>query len=493
MKLKRFWAIGLSAAMILSLAACGGSAATGSTADTESSKAADSTAASTAASTADSTAASKDTGASSGSIAYKDITLGTTGTDIKAELKFLTNRTDMLKDDYAGTSWAKYLEAFNKDYPNIKINVEGVTDYASDTLLRLQGGDWGDIMMIPAVAKADLATYFLPFGTVEDVSKEVNYINSWQYDGKVYGIPITANAQGIVYNKKIFTQAGITTLPDTPDKFIEDLKAIKEKTSAIPLYTNYAAGWTLGAWDAYISGGATGDAKYMNQELLHTSNPFKDPGDGTKAYNVYKILYDAVANGYTEDDYTTTDWEGSKGMMNNGQVATMVLGSWAVSQMQQAGDNASDVGYMPFPMTVNGKRYASAGPDYNFGINVNDDADKQTAAMIFVKWMTEKSGFSYNEGGLPIAADDTKVPDLYSEFTKANVVYVSDEPAVKGEEDLLNTLNADSELNINNGGNDKVAALIEHAANKDEEFSAIMDEWNEKWTSAQETEGVKVS
>ena len=48
--------------------------------------------------------------------------------------------------------------------------------------------------------------------------------------------------------------------------------------------------------------GATGDAKYMNQELLHTSNPFKDPGDGTKAYNVYKILYDAVANGYTEDD-----------------------------------------------------------------------------------------------------------------------------------------------------------------------------------------------
>ena len=68
----------------------------------------------------------------------------------------------------------------------------------------------------------------------------------------------------------------------------------------------------------------------MNQKLLHASNPFADPGDGTGAYNVYKVLYDAVANGLTEDDYSTTDWEGSKGMINNGEIACMVLGSWAV-------------------------------------------------------------------------------------------------------------------------------------------------------------------
>lgn len=78
-----------------------------------------------------------------------------------------------------------------------------------------------------------------------------------------------------------------------------------------------------GAWDDYIGGTATGDAKYLNQVLEHTKNPFKDPGDGTHAYNVYKILYDAVADGLTEDDYSTTDWESSKGKMNNGEIATM--------------------------------------------------------------------------------------------------------------------------------------------------------------------------
>ena len=56
------------------------------------------------------------------------------------------------------------------------------------------------------------------------------------------------------------------------------------------------------------------------------------------------MLYDAVANGLTEDDYSTTDWEGCKPMINNGEIGTMVLGSWAVAQMKAAGDNGDDIG-----------------------------------------------------------------------------------------------------------------------------------------------------
>ena len=41
--------------------------------------------------------------------------------------------------------------------------------------------------------------------------------------------------------------------------------------------------------------------------------------------------------------------------------------------------------------------------DYSYGINVNASDDEKQAALIFVKWMTEKSGFSYNEDGLPVA------------------------------------------------------------------------------------------
>lgn len=108
----------------------------------------------------------------------------------------------------------------------------------------------------------------------------------------------------------------------------------------------------MGAWDAYIGNNATGDNTYMNQKLVHTKDPFQNYGDDTHAYAVYKILYDAVADGLIEDDFATTDWEGCKGMINNGEIGCMVLGSWAYPQMEAAGENGADIGYMPFPITV---------------------------------------------------------------------------------------------------------------------------------------------
>ena len=427
-----------------------------------------------------------------GSLKYADVELGKTGTDISATIKLLTHRTDMLQDSYTGVTFAKYLAEFNKLYPNIKVEIEGITDYASVALLRLQGGDWGDIMMIPAIDKKELKNYFLSFGDLATMEKQIKFATNWEYENEVYGIPSTGNAQGVLYNKKVFKQAGITKLPGSTEEFIADLKLIKEKTDAIPLYTNYAAGWTMGAWDAYLGGSATGDADYMNNVLLHTKNPFKNYGDGTHAYAVYKVLYDAAANKLIEDDYTTTDWEGCKGMINRGEIGTMVLGSWAFTQMQGAGPNPDDIGYMSFPITIKGKQYASAGPDYCFGINAKAAENNRNAAMIFVKWFTEKSGFAYNEGGIPISAGDNNYPAAYEAFSANNVEFVSDNPAVAGEADLFNALNSESELNINAGGNLKVQQIIEHAANGTKSFDDIMNEWNKAWSDAQASEGVEI-
>lgn len=180
-------------------------------------------------------------------------------------------------------------------------------------------------------------------------------------------------------------------------------------------------------------------------------------------------------------------------MLNNSQIATMVLGSWAYPQMQGAGDNADDIGYFAFPITVDGKQYSPADEDYCFGINANSDETNQKAAMIFVKWMTEKSGYSYNEGGLPIAVGDDELPEVYQQFTDNNVEFISNEPAIEGEEDVLNELNADSELMVGAGGNEKIQAIVEHASNGDEDFDDIMKEWNEKWSDAQDTDDVEVN
>ena len=134
---------------------------------------------------------------------------------------------------------------------------------------------------------------------------------------------------------------------------------------------------------------------------------------------------------------------------------------------------------------------ASAGADYAFGINKDSSDENRMAALIFVKWMTEKSGFSYNEGGIPVCASDNKYPELYAAFD--GIDYVFDDPAVEGEEGLLDLLNADSELNLNNGGDKKIQEIVEHASNGDMTFDAIMEKWNAAWTEAQELNNVEIT
>ncbi len=481
MKLKKVLAICLASAMTLSLAACGGGAAAPAPAaedsaseETDAAETEDEDAAEEAADEAGESAAE-----AAGDIpTYTQLDLSKY-TDAAGSIKFLHHKTDRAED---GTM-DKMVAAFNNEFPNITVEMEAVTDYAEDSLLRLSTGDWGDIMFIPAVDKVDLGTYFMPLDTLDNLSAQLNFVDNWEYEGNCYGIPYMANAQGVLYNKAVFEKAGIKELPKTPTEFLDDLKLIKDNTDAIPLYTNYAAGWTMGAWDAYIGIVSNGDDTFMQQKFVHTAEPFKDPGDDTGIYNLYRILFDAVANGLIEDDYTTTDWESCKGMLNRGEIGTMVLGSWAYAQMQEAGDTPENVGYMPFPMTVGGKQYVNAGGDYNYCINVNSSDENKLASLIFVKWMVEKSDWCYNEGGYTVVKGG-KNPDMYAAFDGCEVL--SDQPAKAGEETFLNDMNSESELSFNAGGNDKVQRIVEAAATGSESLDDIYADWTQKWNDAQE-------
>ena len=414
---------------------------------------------------------------------FDQIVLGENA-DLTAKIHFAYHRTD-IADKLNG-----YVEEFRKIYPNVEIEYELITDYAENALMRVGNTDW-TIMGIPTVQKDELSKYFVPLGSLETLGGLYNFMSSWSFDGICYGIPSTGNANGVLYNKRIFAEAGVTELPKTPDEFIAALKAVKEKTDAIPLYTNYAAGWTMGAWDAYIGVAATGKDTYMNQELAHTKDPFADQGNATGPYAVYKILYDAAAEGLIEDDYTTTDWEGCKPMLNNGQIACMVLGSWAFTQMRDAegGEHPEDVGYMAFPISIDGKQFAPAGGDYNFAINVQASYEEKLASLYYLKWLTHESGFAYSEGGVPIDKNG-QYPDLYAAFDGIDML--SDADALPGEETLLNEMNAESELNFNAGGNTKVQEIIEHAFNHDKSFDDIMADWNAAWTDAQAALNVEV-
>ena len=94
-------------------------------------------------------------------VTFDQIEVGKDYTDIKADLKFLTHKTDVVD-----TKFKEYVEEFQKLYPNVNIEYEGITDYANDVTTRLSTGDWGDICMIPTtVDKDELSNYFTDFGS----------------------------------------------------------------------------------------------------------------------------------------------------------------------------------------------------------------------------------------------------------------------------------------------------------------------------------------
>ena len=475
MKAKRLMALTLAMVMtVTSLAGCSGNGAASGAAP-----------AASAASTAGAGAAAP---AKAEDLTIDALKLGEDYKDIKADLKVLTGKTDIVD-----TLLQDYTKEFQKLYPNINITYEGITNYEGELATRMTTKDWGDVCYLPASVsnKADFPTYFFPLGDQKTLSEKYNWTDDKYYDGKSYGLACDGNVQGLVYNKRIWAEAGVTELPKTPDEFLADLKKIKDKfgDKVIPMYTNFSAQWPMTAWDSYTTSGATGDAEFFNIKLPHAKNPFSKPSDGsmTGPYAVYYTLYEATSRKLIEKDPTTTDWESSKPRMNKGEIATMALGTWAVSQIQNAGANKDDIAYMPFPITVNGKQYANVSGDYNYAINVTSSNDNKIASMIYIKWMVEKSGYWKDMGTISTVKSDP-LPGVLSAFKGAEMI--SDKPPKAGEEALLGKIGSDSEIGIN-ADFSHVAKIVEAAETGKTSLDNLMAEWNKKWTAAQEKNGIK--
>jgi ABC-type glycerol-3-phosphate transport system substrate-binding protein len=110
--------------------------------------------------------------------------------------------------------------------------------------------------------------------------------------------------------------------------------------------------------------------------------------------------------------------------------------------------------------------------------------------MVYIKWLTYESGFTYNEGGIPIDKNG-EYPDLYAAFE--GIEFIADNPAKPEEATLPDELNAESALSLNRGGNEKVQKIIEAAFNGSKSFDEIMNEWNQAWSDAQKALNVIVN
>lgn len=398
----------------------------------------------------------------------------------KLTLKVLTHRTDRIEDGSLDAMTDAFEEA-----NNCVVEYQGFTDYATDVATMMNTTDYGDVLMIPDSVKIeDLSNFLEPLGTYDELKDKYNWIDKKMYDGNVYGIPhLGSVAGGICYNKRIWSEAGITELPKTPEDFIKCLEMIRDNTEAIPYYTNYAdASWTLCQWPSLVNS-ASGSSTYENDILVSERDLFID---GDAYYEVYELMYNIFKDPtLIEEDPMTTDWEGCKAAINEGKIATMVMGSWAVSQFQAAGPNPDDIGYMPAPFNVNGKQYAESAPDYCMGVNKNRDAAVKELGKKYITWFVEESGFAKQEGSIG-TVKGSELPSYLDAFADCELFVTGAAP--EGLVGVWDAINNDSEVGTWAGDAANFKILIAEAAFAGEDkLAEILAEANSKWNAERDS------
>ncbi|MFF5476318.1 ABC transporter substrate-binding protein [Streptomyces sp. NPDC012935] len=105
---------------------------------------------------------------------------------------------------------------------------------------------------------ADLTPYLKELKSYETIQQQLRDI--YTVDGKVYGIPRTGYSMGLIYNKKLFEQAGLD--PEKPPATWDELRAAAKKIAGLGNgtvgYADYSAqnqgGWHFTA-ELYSQGG----------------------------------------------------------------------------------------------------------------------------------------------------------------------------------------------------------------------------------------------
>lgn len=157
--------------------------------------------------------------------------------------------------------WEKYSEEMTKKYPDITIERDDYK-YAPDTFLPLAAsGQLPDMFAVPFTEPkklfstgylADVTSAFTKYGYKDAVNDEVLKILG--ENGKFYGVPISADVFGMLYNRKLFEQAGLVNAdgtlmyPKNFDELLQTAITIKEKTGKAGFaFTTLdkAAGWLI--------------------------------------------------------------------------------------------------------------------------------------------------------------------------------------------------------------------------------------------------------
>lgn len=272
--------------------------------------------------------------------------------------------TYLVDDSQSTQDTARALaDAYMALHPNVTINVElrpGGTEGDNIVKTRLATDDMPDIFWYNS---GSLLQALKPTETLVDLSNEPfiadiqeAFLPTVSQNGQVFGVPSgTAMGGGILYNKKIYEQLGLT-VPKTWAEFAANNEKIKA-AGITPVIQSYGDTWTS---QLFVL------ADFYN--VAQTLPTFADDYTGNKAKYAttpaamagFSYLAEGFDKGWYQKDFATDKFDQALNQLANGQGAHYPMLTFALSAIAaNFPDQINDIGFFAQPGTDAAKNGAT--------------------------------------------------------------------------------------------------------------------------------------
>lgn len=210
-------------------------------------------------------------------------------------------------------------------------------------------------------------------------------LQPFQIDDRTYGIPFDAGMVGFWYNKKLFTQAGVTQPPGTWAEFLDAVRKL-QAAGITPIALGGKDKWPGHFYWAYLAIRVAGVDALKQAE---TDGKFDAP-EFVQAGAHLKELVDLqpFQKGFLAAPFGTPD--GQSAVVGNGKAAMELMGQWGPGEQRNASANkkglGADLGFFPFPTVDGGKGALTDAFGGGNGFAVGKDAPAET--VDFLKFIT---------------------------------------------------------------------------------------------------------
>jgi raffinose/stachyose/melibiose transport system substrate-binding protein len=339
----------------------------------------------------------------------------------RVQVEFFQNKPE------AKASFDKLIAQFNQENPDVEVTQVNPPDAETVLMTRVVKEDVPDVI---ALGATDTYSVLANSGIFADLTASplvdkvepayVQMLKDVTGMEEITGIPFAANANGVMYNKALFREMGLS-VPRTWDELLTTAQKIKD-AGKIPFYYTYKDDWQTNLPFNQLAPNLVGIDFFLKRRENQVT--FQE-----KYQEVAEKQLELLQFGHS-DNFGKSYADGNRAFAN-GEAYMYIQGTWAIPEIRKANPDI-ELGFFPLPTGDNAEtNKLISGVDTLF--TIAEDSPHKEEAERFIdflldpahskQYITEQTMFSAVKG---VMQDDPAVAELQPYLRSGRIVDFAD-------------------------------------------------------------------